>query len=123
MPGLALNDFGDSIRFGATHAAEDEPDLSKVSFDIDLFEAYTKGYLETAGDVLTENEKANLAWGAKILTLECGMRFLTDYLQGDTYFKTQYPTHNLVRARTQFKLVQDMEQQFEAMQAIVKKYS
>ena len=123
MPGLALNDFGDSIRFGATHAAEDEPDLSKVHFEIDLFEAYTKGYLESAGDVLTENEKANLAWGAKILTLECGIRFLTDYLQGDTYFKTQYPTHNLIRARTQFKLVQDMERQFDAMQAIVKKYS
>lgn len=123
MPGLSLNDFGDSIRFGASTAAEDEPDLSKVHFDIDLFENYTKGYLETAGDVLTENEKANLAWGAKIITLECGMRFLTDYLKGDTYFKTQYPGHNLVRARTQFKLVKEMEEKFDEMQAIVKKYS
>lgn len=123
MPGLSLNDFGDSIRFGASTAAEDEQDLSKVHFDIELFEAYTKGYLESAGDVLTEVEKQNLAWGAKILTLECGMRFLTDYLQGDTYFKTQYPTHNLVRARTQFRLVEEMEQQFEQMKAIVEKYS
>ena len=94
-----------------------------MHFDIDLFENYTKGYLETAGDVLTENEKANLAWGAKIITLECGMRFLTDYLKGDTYFKTQYPGHNLVRARTQFKLVKEMEEKFDEMQAIVKKYS
>ena len=123
MPGLSLNDFGDSIRFGASTAAEDEQDLSKVHFDIALFEAYTKGYLESAGDVLTPAEKENLVWGAKILTLECGMRFLTDYLQGDTYFKTQYPTHNLVRARTQFRLAEKMEQQFEQMKAIVKKYS
>ena len=123
MPGLSLNDFGDSIRFGATRAAEDEPDLGKVHFELDLFEAYTKGYLEAAGDVLTDAEKQYLHWGAKILTLECGIRFLTDYLQGDVYFKTQYPTHNLVRCRTQFKLVQEMEENFEAMGGIVKKYS
>ena len=123
MPGLALNDFGDSIRFGATRAAEDEPDVSKVHFELDLFEAYTKGYLETAGDVLTDAEKEYLPWGAKIITLECGMRFLTDYLQGDVYFKTQYPNHNLVRCRTQFKLVAEMEEHFDEMKAIVKKYS
>lgn len=123
MPGLALSDYGDSIRFGASTAAEDEPDLSKVHFDIGLFEAYTRGYLETAGDVLTPAEKEYLPWGARLLTLECGMRFLTDYLQGDTYFKTEYPTHNLVRARTQFKLVEEMEQRFDEMGAIVKKYS
>ena len=123
MPGLALNDFGDSIRFGATRAAEDEPDVSKVHFELDLFEAYTKGYLEAAGDVLTDAEKEYLPWGAKIITLECGMRFLTDYLQGDVYFKTQYPHHNLVRCRTQFKLVAEMEEHFDEMKAIVKKYS
>lgn len=123
MPGLALNDFGDSIRFGATHAAEDERDISKVDFDMELFEAYTKGYLETAGDVLTDKEKEYLAWGARVITLECGIRFLTDYLRGDEYFKIQYPTHNLVRARTQFKLAADMEANFDEMNAIVKKYS
>ena len=123
MPGLALNDYGDSIRFGATRAAEDEPDLAKVHFDLELFEAYTCGYLEAAGDVLTPAEKEYLPWGAKLITLECGIRFLTDYLQGDDYFKTQYSTHNLVRCRTQFKLVEEMEQAFGRMQAIVKKYS
>ena len=122
MPGLAASDFGDSIRFGASTAAEDEKDLSKVHFDIELFRLYAKGYLETAGSVLTSAEKKSLAWGAKLLTLECGMRFLTDYLQGDTYFKTTHPTHNLERARTQFKLVDEMEHQFEAMQAIVAEY-
>lgn len=123
MPGLALSDYGDSIRFGASTAAEDEQDLSKVHFDLELFEAYTRGYLEAAGDVLTPAEKAYLPWGARLLTLECGMRFLTDYLQGDTYFKTEYANHNLVRARTQFKLVEEMEQHFDEMHEIVKKYS
>ncbi len=94
MPGLALNDFGDSIRFGANHSAEDEPDLSKVNFDISLYEIYTKGFLETAGGALTPLEKQCLPWGAKLMTLECGIRFLTDYLEGDHYFQ---PT---VRART-----------------------
>ena len=123
MPGLAANDFGDSIRFGASTAAEDEPNLDKVHFDITLFELYAKGYLEAAGDVLTDDEKQSLVWGAKLMSLECGMRFLTDYLQGDAYFKTQYPVHNLVRCRTQFKLVAEMEENFDAMRAIVKKYS
>ena len=94
-----------------------------MHFDLELFEAYTKGYLEAAGDVLTPTEKQYLPWGAKLLTLECGMRFLTDSLHGDTYFKTEYPTHNLVRCRTQFQLVKEMEEQFSQMQAIVKKYS
>lgn len=123
MPGLAVNDFGDSIRFGASTGAEDERDLNKVHFDLGLFELYTKGYLEAAGDVLTPAEKEYLPWGAKLLTLECGMRFLADYLQGDTYFKTQYPTHNLVRCRTQFQLVREMEERFGEMQEIVEKYS
>ena len=123
MPGLVANDFGDSIRFGASTAAEDEKDLSKVHFDIELYELYVKGYLETAGNVLTAQEKESLAWGARIITLECGIRFLTDYLQGDSYFKTERPHQNLDRARTQFKLVQEMEEQFEQMQEIIKKYS
>lgn len=123
MPGLAANDFGDSIRFGASTAAEDEPDIDKVHFDIGLYELYVKGYLETAGEVLTPAELDSLPWGARLMTLECGMRFLTDFLQGDTYFKTAYPEHNLVRARTQFKLVQEMEQQFDAMRRLVRRYA
>ena len=122
MPGLALNDFGDSIRFGANHSAEDEPDLSKVNFDISLYEIYAKGFLETAGSALTPLEKQCLPWGAKLMTLECGIRFLTDYLEGDHYFKTHRPGQNLDRCRTQFKLVADMEAQWDAMQAVAEKY-
>ena len=122
MPGLAANDFGDSIRFGAATAEEDEKDLSKMHFDISLYELYAKGYLEETRDVLTTEEAASLAWGARLMSFECGMRFLTDYLQGDTYFKTAYPEHNLVRARTQFRLVDEMEQQFDQMIEIVAKY-
>lgn len=122
MPGLAANDFGDSIRFGASTAEEDEKDLDKVHFDINLYDIYAKGYLEMAKDVLTPAEIESLPWGARLMTLECGMRFLTDYLQGDVYFKTAYPEHNLVRARTQFKLVAEMEEQFEQMNEILKKY-
>ena len=123
MPGLAANDFGDSIRFGAATAEEDEPNLDLMYFDISLYELYVKGYLEETKDVLTEAEIGSLPWGARLMTLECGIRFLTDYLQGDTYFKTDYPEHNLIRARTQFRLVDEMEQQFERMQEIVQKYT
>ena len=123
MPGLSLNDFGDSIRFGANHSAEDEPDLSLVNFDLELFEIYTKGFLGAAGDALTAREKEMLPWGAKLMTLECGMRFLTDYLEGDHYFKTHRPGQNLDRCRTQFKLVRDMEAHWSEMAAIVQKYS
>lgn len=123
MPGLSLYDFGDSIRFGATTAAEDEADLSKVHFDIDLFDIYTKGYLEVAGAVLTPCEIENLPMGAKIMTFECGMRFLADHLSGDTYFKIHREGQNLDRARNQFKLVADMEQQWSAMHAIVAKHA
>ena len=123
MPGLAANDFGDSIRFGASTAEEDEPDLSKVHFDIHLYELYVKGYLEMAREVLTPAEIDSLPWGARLMTLECGMRFLADYLQGDVYFKTAYPEHNLVRARTQFRLVKEMEEQFDSMYEILRKYS
>ncbi len=123
MPGLSINDFGDSIRFGANHSDEDENDLTKVNFDIDLYEAYTRGFLEGAGGALTEYELEYLPWGAKLMTLECGIRFLTDYLSGDTYFRTSYADQNLRRARTHFKLVSDMEEQFEAMGAVVQKYA
>ena len=122
MPGLAANDFGDSIRFGASTAEEDEKDLEKVHFDINLYEMYVKGYLETAKDVLTSEEIASLPWGARLMTLECGMRFLADFLQGDVYFKTAYPEHNLVRARTQFRLVEEMEEQFDEMNRILQTY-
>ena len=123
MPGLSINDFGDSIRFGANHSAEDEKDLSKVNFDIDLYEVYTRGFLEGAGDTLTQAELDYLPWGAKLMTLECGIRFLTDYLVGDTYFRIHYPEQNLDRCRTQFKLVHDMEQQFKAMSDVVAKFA
>ena len=123
MPGLAINDFGDSIRFGANHSKEDEKDLSKVNFDIELYEAYTRGFLEGAQGGLTKAELEYLPWGAKLMTLECGIRFLTDYLDGDNYFRIHYPEQNLDRTRTQFKLVADMEQQWEAMAAVVAKYA
>ena len=123
MPGLSINDFGDSIRFGANHSKEDEKDLSKVNFDIELYEAYTRGFLEGAQGGLTAAELEYLPWGAKLMTLECGIRFLTDYLDGDHYFRIHYPEQNLDRTRTQFKLVADMEQQWEAMAAVVAKYA
>ena len=122
MPGLSLNDFGDSIRFGANHSAEDEPDLSLVNFDLELFEIYTKGFLGAAGDALTAREKEMLPWGAKLMTLECGMRFLTDYLEGDHYFRISRPAQNLDRARTQFTLVKGMEAAFTDMMRIIQKY-
>lgn len=122
MPGLAVNDFGDSIRFGASTAAEDEKDLTKVSCDLELYDIYAKGFIEGCDGILTNTEIECLPLGAKVMTYECGMRFLTDYLSGDNYFKTDYPTHNLDRARTQFKLVVDMEEKWEQMQEIVKKY-
>ena len=122
MPGYSVNDFGDSIRFGASTAAEDEKDLSKVHFDIKLFETYTRGFLKGCGGTLTQGEIDLLPAGTKMMTLECGMRFLTDYIDGDTYFKTAYPEHNLVRCRTQFRLVEEMEQHWDEMQAIVQKY-
>lgn len=122
MPGFAVNDFGDSIRFGASTGAEDERDLSKVNFDPSLYEVYTKGFLEGCNGSLTETELDMLPVGAKMMTLECGMRFLTDYLQGDTYFRVHRDGHNLDRARTQFKLVSDMEKNWDKMYEIVKKY-
>ena len=119
MPGLAINDFGDSIRFGANHSAEDEQDLSKVNLDVGLFEAYTAAFLEGAGGSLTDEEIKLLPWGAKLMTLECGMRFLTDYLVGDEYFHISREGQNLDRARTQFKLVADMEDHWGELESIV----
>ncbi len=122
MPGFSVNDYGDSIRFGASTGAEDEPDLSKVNFDLELYEIYTKGFLEGCNGSLSETEIAMLPVGAKMMTLECGIRFLTDYLQGDTYFRTHREGQNLDRARTQFKLVADMEMYWDKMVAIANKY-
>lgn len=120
MPGLIVNDFGDAIRFGANDNAEDESDMSKVNFRLDLYEIYLQAYLEACGDRLTRAEQDHLPWGARMMTLECGIRFLTDYILGDTYFSTQRPGQNLDRARTQFKLVEQMEEQWDGMNEILK---
>ncbi len=122
MPGLSLYDFGDSIRFGANTGAEDETDLTKVGLDLGLFEAFTKGYLEGCKGSLTAKEIEMLPMGAKLMTYECGMRFLADFLTGDHYFKVHRVNHNLDRARTQFQLVADMETKWDEMTAIVQKY-
>ena len=120
MPGSMLFDFGDSIRFGASTAAEDEQDLSKVHFDIELFRAYAEGYCGAVKDSITAREAELLPYGSYLMTIECGMRFLTDYLSGDTYFATKYEGHNLVRARTQIKLAGEMEASFDKMGEIIK---
>lgn len=111
MPGLAGNDFGDSIRFGASTAAEDERDLDKVHFSHKLYEAYARGFLGECGASLTQNEIETLPVGAMLMTLECGVRFLTDHIMGDTYFRIHRENHNLDRCRTQFRLVTEMEEQ------------
>ncbi len=119
MPGSSLYDYGDSIRFGASSAAEDEKDLDKVFVVKSLFEEYTKNFLAEAGDKLTSEEKLFLPEGAIMMTLECGMRFLTDYLEGDVYFHTRYEGQNLDRARTQMKLVADMESMLDYMHSYI----
>jgi len=123
MPGSSLYDYGDSIRFGASTAAEDEKDLEKVWCDMELFRVYTEGFLEGCNGNLTPLEEEMLPMGAKLMTLECGIRFLADYLNGDTYFRTHYEGQNLDRARTQFKLVADMESKWETMHNIVREYT
>jgi len=115
MPGLSLYDFGDSIRSMANTGAEDEPDLSHVEFDLEVFAAYTRGYLDATRSFLDREEIERLPLAAILMTLECGMRFLEDYLRGDTYFRTTRPDHNLDRSRTQFKLIEGMEEAQEAM--------
>ena len=119
MPGYAITDFADSIRSGASTTGDSETDLSKVKLDLLLFAAYAKGFLEGCGGSLQEDEIDLMAVSSVLITLECGMRFLTDYLVGDTYFKIRYPKHNLDRARNQFALVRDMEKKLPEMQAII----
>ena len=123
MPGLVMNDFGDSIRTGASTAEEDEINLSLVSCSMELFETYTRGFLKGCGNSLTPLEVSLLPMGAKMMTYENGIRFLTDYLQGDVYFKIARENHNLDRCRTQLKLVEDMEAKWDQMQEIVQKVS
>ena len=122
MPGSYLYDFGDAMRSGSTHAAEDEKDLSLVDFDLELYEAFTKGYLSMCKDSLTKVEIELLPYASIMLTLECGIRFLTDHLNGDTYFRIHREGHNLDRCRTQFKLVSLMEQNVDNMRKIIEKY-
>ena len=123
MPGFSVTDFGDSIRFGASTAPEDEKDLDKVWMDIEMYKAYIDGFLEGCGGMLSNDEIMLMPEGAKMMTVECGMRFLTDYLNGDTYFKISYPEQNLDRCRTQFKLVSDMEKKWDEMKEIAKSYT
>ena len=120
MPGLSLYDFGDAIRSGASTALEDERDLSLVSVSPEMFRAYTAGFLSACVNALTETEIDHLAFSAKLMTYECGVRFLTDYLCGDTYFKIDTPDHNLVRARNQFRLVAEMERMMPELEQIVR---
>lgn len=122
MPGSLLYDYGDALRFGASSEAEDEKDLDKIYFELDKYEAFTKGFLEVLKNTMTAKEIELLPFSVKLMTYECGIRFLGDYINGDTYFKTAYPEHNLDRARTQFKLVADIEKKFDQMKAIVQKY-
>lgn len=122
MPGLVCFDFGDAVRFAGNSSAEDETDLNKIYLDFDKFEALAKGFISRANHSLTKEEKETLALGAITMTVECGLRFLTDYIDGDNYFKISYPTHNLDRARCQLKLAQDMVKNYEKMQTIINKY-
>jgi len=120
MPGSALFDFGDAIRAGAISTAEDEQDLEKVALDMNIFESYTRGYLGCTFDFLTDTEISMLAFSVRFMTFVIGLRFLTDYIDGDTYFRIKYDNHNLIRARTQFKLVESIEQHFDRMNEIVR---
>ncbi len=120
MPGSVLYDYGDALRFGGSTAAEDETDLSKVEFSLDKFKAYTKGFLDAAKDSLNEKEIELLPFSIKLMSYECGIRFLSDHLNGDTYFKIHRENHNLDRCRTQFKLVADIEKKYDTMMKIVK---
>ena len=122
MPGSLLCDFGDAIRFGASTAAEDEADLGKVTVSVELFSAFTRGFLEALGETVIREELAGLVEGARVMALEQGMRFLTDYLEGDTYFRTHYAEHNLVRARNQLKLVAEIERKRGELEAVVAPY-
>jgi len=122
MPGLSLYDFGDLVRFGANTAAEDEADPAKIDVSLPVFEAIVEGYVAGAGDILTNAEWDHLVFASKLMTYEVGIRFLTDYLQGDTYFKIKHPGHNLDRARNQLRLVERIDAADGALQAIVRKF-
>lgn len=119
MPGCALYDFGDMVRTTTSPTLEDEPDLSKVKMQMPMFKKLAQGYLSTAGQFLTKAEKAHIAFSGKLITFEIGLRFLTDFLSGDSYFRIHRPAHNLDRCRTQFKLVESIEKQEQAMQKYV----
>lgn len=119
MSSCSLNDYGDAIRSYANTGAEDDKDISAVGLDLDIFRAYTEGYLSRRHDTLTDAELDNLAFGALYITYEQVLRFLMDYIDGDTYYKTAYPNHNLVRARAQFALLKSMEANYETMKSIV----
>lgn len=119
MPGSLCYDFGDAIRFGCNTSTEDDTDLSRVNFDINLFKAFAEGYLSAIGDGITDVERKNLAFSGMLMTYECGMRFLADHLDGDKYFRISRENHNLDRARTQFKLIEDMEKLLPEMENIV----
>lgn len=120
MPGSLLYDYGDALRFGGSSGAEDEKDLSKICFKVENFECFTRGFLEALPSI-TDEELKLLPFSIKLMTLECGSRFLADYLNGDVYFKTSYPEHNLDRCHTQFKLVKDIEDKMDELTAIVAK--
>ena len=120
MPGLVANDFGESVRFGASTADEDEPDTGKVHVDLGLYEFFARGFLDACGDQLTDMEKETLADGARMMSLENGMRFLTDYLEGDTYFHIARPEHNLERCRAQLALVREMEEKEERIRKMIR---
>ncbi len=122
MPGSVLYDFGDAIRFGAATAAEDETDLSLVGVDTKLFDAFVRGFIEGLEGSLTDAEIRAFPMGAVVITLETGIRFLTDYLDGDVYFRTEYPQHNLDRARNQFAIVADLERKMPELERIVAGY-
>ncbi|MFA6838449.1 MAG: aminoglycoside phosphotransferase family protein [Dysgonamonadaceae bacterium] len=119
MPGYVLSDFGDFIRTGANKGAEDDKDLNNIKLDLDIFRGYAEGYLQNAASFLTDVEIGNLAFGAKLLTFMQTVRFFTDYLDGDTYYKIEYGEHNLVRSRAQFKFLQELENHFDEMQSII----
>ena len=119
MPGMAMYDFGDAVRFIANTAVEDEPDLSKVYFDTAKFRAFAKGFIKEVKNAWTDAELHALVLASFSITIEQTARFLTDYLDGDTYFKTNYPTHNLVRTRCQMRLAQDIQRKWEELETIV----
>ena len=123
MPGSILYDFGDAVRFAANNTAEDNPDRSKVFLRLDLYEEYVSGFLSGVKDAITEKELSLLPASVLVLTYELALRFMTDYLDGDKYFKLKYPEHNLVRTRAQIRLCEDIESKLDEMQKIIEKHS